>query len=278
MSHRAAPTAADSPQLASMFEKYWDERAQLFPLEATAQGDNRYNDLLPNDGTQAYREAQRQFFQQYLEALQKFDRAKLSANDQVSYDIFRYEMQMRLDGLKQLSWMMPFSQFNGLPISMAQLGAGTGNQPFRTTQDYDNWLGRVRAYPVWADTAISNMRRGMRAGVVLPRPLVEKMLPQLQAMVTTDASKSIFYGPVSKFPAAVSAADQQRLAAAYQQAISQQVVPTYQKLHDFLRNEYLPPPAFRRCPAARACTATPLSSGPPPTAPPTRFTKPASTR
>ncbi|WP_286130442.1 DUF885 domain-containing protein [Solirubrum puertoriconensis] len=240
MSHRAAPVAADSPQLASMFEKYWDERAQLFPLEATAQGDNRYNDLLPNDGTQAYREAQRQFFQQYLDELKKFDRAKLSTVDQVSYDIFRYEMQMRLEGLKQLSWMMPFSQFNGLPISLAQYGAGTGNQPFKTTQDYDNWLGRVRAYPVWADTAISNMRRGMRAGVVLPRPLVEKMLPQLQAMVTADASKSIFYGPVTKFPAAVSAADQQRLTAAYQQAISQQVVPTYQKLHDFLKNEYLP--------------------------------------
>ncbi|GAA4383374.1 DUF885 family protein [Hymenobacter koreensis] len=240
MSHRAAPTAADSPQLAAMFEKYWDERAKLHPLEATGQGDNRYNDQLPNDNTQAYREERRKFFQQYLDALQKFDRAKLSANDQVSYDIFRYEMRQRLEVLKQPNWMMPFNQFNGLPIALAQLGAGTGNQPFKTAQDYDNWLGRVRAYPVWADSAISNMRRGMRAGVVLPRPLVEKMLPQLQALVTPDASKSIFYGPVTKFPAAVSAADQQRLTAAYQQAISQQVVPTYQKLHDFLKNEYLP--------------------------------------
>nr|WP_262905271.1 DUF885 domain-containing protein [Hymenobacter nitidus] len=223
-----------------MFEKYWDERAKLFPLEATSQGDNRYNDQLPNDGTVAYRATQRQFFQQYLDQAKKFDRTKLSENDRVSYDIFLYEMQMRLEGLKQNSWMMPFTQFSGLPISLAQLGAGSGNQPFKTTQDYDNWLSRVRAYPVWADTAISNFRRGMRAGVVMPRPLVEKMLPQLQALVTQDPSKSIFYGPVSKFPAAVPAAEQQRLAAAYQQAIREQVAPTYQKLHDFLKNEYLP--------------------------------------
>ncbi|GAB2476666.1 hypothetical protein GCM10011375_21210 [Hymenobacter qilianensis] len=236
----AAPVAADSPALAAMFDKYWDERAMLYPLEATGQGDNRYNDQLPNDGTVAYRAAQRQFFQQYLDQIKKFDRSKLSDNDRVSYDIFLYEMQMRLEGLKQPTWMIPFNQMGGLPIGLAQLGAGSGNQPFKTTKDYDNWLGRVRAYPVWADTAISNFRRGMRAGVVLPRPLVEKMLPQLQAMVTPDATKSIFYGPIGKFPAAVPAADQQRLTAAYQQAIKEQVSPTYQKLHDFLKNEYLP--------------------------------------
>ncbi|WP_205711142.1 DUF885 domain-containing protein [Hymenobacter sp. HDW8] len=239
-SHATATVAADSPALAAMFEKYWDERAKLFPLEATGQGDNRYNDQLPNDNTVAYRTAQRQFFQQYLDALKKFDRSKLSENDRVSYDIFLYDMQMRLEGLKQNSWMMPITQMSGLPISLAQLGAGSGNQPFKTTKDYDNWLSRVRAYPVWADSAIGNFRRGIRAGVVLPRPLVEKMLPQMQAMVTTDPSKSIFYGPVAKFPATVSAADQQRLTAAYQQAIKEQVVPTYQKLHDFLKNEYLP--------------------------------------
>ncbi|TGE29931.1 DUF885 domain-containing protein [Hymenobacter metallicola] len=240
MSTTTAPPAADSPALATLFDKYWDERARLYPLEATSQGDNRYNDQLPNDGTLAYRQAQQQFFRQYLDQLKKFDRAKLSENDRVSYDIFLYEMQMRLEGLKLNSWMMPFTQFSGLPISLAQYGAGSGNQPFKTTQDYDNWLGRVRAYPVWADTAISNFRRGMKAGVVMPRPLVEKMLPQLQAMVTPDPTKSIFYGPVAKFPAGVPAADQQRLTAAYQQAIKEQVVPTYQKLHDFLKNEYLP--------------------------------------
>ncbi|MBC6607564.1 DUF885 domain-containing protein [Hymenobacter sp. BT188] len=236
----AASVAADSPELATLFEKYWDERAKLYPLEATSQGDNRYNDQLPNDGTVAYRAAQRQFFQQYLDQVQKFDRSKLSDNDRVSYDIFLYEMQRRLEGLKLNTWMMPFNQMSGLPIGLAQLGAGSGNQPFKTTKDYDNWLSRVRAYPVWADTAISNFRRGMRAGVVLPRPLVEKMLPQLQAMITPDPAKSIFYGPVAKFPAGVPAADQQRLMAAYQQAIKEQVVPTYQKLHDFLKNEYLP--------------------------------------
>ena len=51
----AEKSAALSP-LAALFEAYWEEQAKLFPLEATAQGDNRYNDQLPNDQTRAFRQ------------------------------------------------------------------------------------------------------------------------------------------------------------------------------------------------------------------------------
>ncbi|WP_426061892.1 DUF885 domain-containing protein [Hymenobacter sp. B1770] len=223
-----------------MFESYWEERAKLFPLGATAQGDNRYNDQLPNDQTRAFREQQQRFYQQHLAALQKFDRARLSAEDQVSYDIFQYEMQNRLEGLKQNSWMMPFAQFYSLPNSLGQLGAGTGAQPFKTVKDYDDWLARIGQFPVWADSAIANFRQGMQTGVVLPRVLVLKMVPQLQAQVATDATKSLFYGPITRMLASFSEADKTRLTKAYQQAILTQLVPTYRKLADFMQTEYLP--------------------------------------
>ncbi|HEX8505474.1 MAG TPA: DUF885 family protein, partial [Hymenobacter sp.] len=181
-----APIAATSAPLAALFDAYWEDRAKLSPLSATSQGDNRYNDQLPNDQTRAFRQQQRQFYEQYLASLKNFDRAKLSAADQVSYDIFEYEMQNRLKGLQQNTWMMPFAQFYSLPNTLGQLGAGTGAQPFKTVKDYDNWLARVGQFPVWADSAMANFRQGMRAGVVLPRVLVLKMVPQLQAQVTTD--------------------------------------------------------------------------------------------
>ncbi len=235
-----AANVADNPQLATLFEKYWDQNARFFPLEATAQGDNRYNHLLPNDNTKSFRDSLQTFYQQHLDQLHQFDRASLNANDQTSYDIFQYEMQTRLEGLKLNTWMMPFQQFWGLPLTMGQLGSGTGNQPFKTTKDYENWLGRVQGFTVWADSAIANFRQGMAAGVVLPKTLVTKMIPQMQSMVVTDPTKSLFYGPIQNFPAEVPAADRQRLTQAYQQAITTQLVPTYQKLATFLQQEYLP--------------------------------------
>ncbi|MCB2407673.1 DUF885 domain-containing protein [Hymenobacter lucidus] len=240
---------ADVKDLPTLFTNYWEEQAKLFPLQATAQGDNRYNDQLPNDQTKAFRTGLQEFYQRYLTQLAKFDRATLSENDKISYDIFQYDLQTRLDGLKlgivvggdyPGNWMIPFSQFGGLPISLGQFGSGSGAQPFKTPQDYDNWLGRVHGFPAWADSAISNFRQGMKADVVLPKTLVEKMIPQMRGLVVTDAAKSLFYGPVNEFPKEFSTADRKRISSAYQEAILKELSPTYQKLADFLETEYLP--------------------------------------
>ncbi len=238
----ATTAAAPSQPLAGFFARFWDQQSRFDPLSATAQGDNRFNARLPNDQTQAFRDSLRTFYQASLNEVQQFDRTQLAANDQISYDIFKYDMQQRLAGLRFPFWLLPANQFWGLPLTLGQYGAGEGVQPFRTVQDYDNWLGRVRGYVVWTDSAIGNYRRGMRAGVVLPRALVLKMLPQLDApdIVVTDPTKSLFYGPIRRLPAAFSAADKARLTAAYKVAILTELGPAYHKLGAFLKTEYLP--------------------------------------
>lgn len=226
--------------LPDLFAGYWEEQARLFPLEATAQGDNRFNDQLPNDGTKEFRTQLAAFYQKYLTKLQTFQRATLPENDKISYDIFQYDLETKLEGLKLNTWMMPFQQFWGLPLTMGQYGSGEGVQPFKTVKDYDNWLGRVRGFSVWGDTAIANFRQGMKAGVVLPKALVVKMIPQMRELVVTDPTQSLFYGPIKKFPKGISAEDQQRLTADYKKAIMEELVPTYRKLGDFLEKEYAP--------------------------------------
>jgi uncharacterized protein (DUF885 family) len=239
---QTAATAGGNKELSGLFSQFWDKQSRLDPISATAQGDNRFNNLLPNDQTQAFRDTLGAFYQDYLGRVEKFDRAKLDENDQVSYDIFAYDLKQRVAGLKLNTWMIPFQQFWGLPISMGQYGAGQSIQPFKTVQDYDNWLGRVQGFTVWADSAIGNFRRGMKAGVVLPKALVQKMIPQMRAkdIDVTDATKSLFYGPINSFPKDFSDADKQRLTAAYKQAILTQIAPTYRKLGNFLATEYLP--------------------------------------
>ena len=236
----AARRPSASAPLAAVLAAYWDEQARLFPLAATAQGDHRYNDQLPNDQTRAFRQQRRAYYQKYQAQLRKFNRARLSAADQTSHDLLAYDLDMKLQGLALDTWMLPFTQSGGLPSQLGQLGAGTGAQPFRTVQDYRNWLGRVHGFPAWADSAMANFRQGMRTGLVLPRPLVEQMIPQLEAFVVADPAKSAFYAPLTQFPAAVPESARPALVAAYERAIRQELVPTYQKLGRFLKNEYLP--------------------------------------
>jgi len=232
--------SAGDTKLNKLFVQYYGDYLKLNPFTATYAGDDRFNDLLPNDGSAAYIQSVKTFDKQYLDSLSKYDPAKLDENDKLSYDILKDELEMSLEGYNYHFEYLPFNQMTSLPLMMAQLGSGTGAQPFKTVKDYDNWLKRVHAFSVWADTAIGNFKKGMAANIVFPKTLVVKMYPQMLGMVVTDPKKSLFYGPIEKLPKEFSAADQKRIAAAYKEAIMKVIVPTYKKLGDFLEHDYLP--------------------------------------
>jgi uncharacterized protein (DUF885 family) len=233
-------TMEDNKELKSLFDKYYEERMRLFPLESTANGETRYNDLLPTDFTDSYRDTLKEFFNNYLIYVTRYDRDALNNNDKISYDIFKREMEMSLEGLTFHDNYIPFQQFWGLPLTMGQLGSGTGNQPFKTTKDYNDWISRATKFSAWTDSAIVYFRKGIATNYVLPKALVVKMIPEMEAMQTTDATKSLFYAPVQKFPTQINDGDRKKLTDAFARVISSQIVPSYKKLGDFLKNEYLP--------------------------------------
>jgi uncharacterized protein (DUF885 family) len=234
----ATATTNGDEKLSQLFDQYWEERMRLFPLEATQNGDNRYNDRLSIDISEPFRDTLRNFYTAYLTRIQQFDRSKLAENDAISYDIFKREMEMQLEGLKLNEHLIPFQQFWGTPLTIGQLGSGESSQPFATAQDYRNWLGRAKAFAVWADTAIANFRKGMAAGYVLPQPLVAKMIPQMQDMANADTAKNVFFGPLRRMPNEV--ANDSALRNEFATTISTQLLPAYKRLGDFLQTEYLP--------------------------------------
>ena len=117
-------TADGNKQLASLLQTYFNDRMQLFPLEATVNGDNRFNNLLPIDFTDSYRSKLKDFFTKNQQDLKIINRDSLNDNDKISYDIFSYEMDITLAGLVQHylvnNTFMPFDQFNGVPIMLGR--------------------------------------------------------------------------------------------------------------------------------------------------------------
>ena len=232
------PVKETGGKLAPLFENYWQEYLQMFPLEATAAGDNRYNDKLTITISEPFRDSLGRFYKRYLDEAAQIDTVGMNSNERISYNVFTYELQMRIEGLKYPSHYLPINQFWAFSMDLVQLGSGTGNQPFKTVKDYDNWLKRLSVFPEWTDTAISNMRKGIAAGWVLPRSLVVKVLPQLKDIVVKDTT-SIFYGPIKSLADSL-ANDKDRLRVAYLKAIDSIVNPSYRKLYEFFEKEYLP--------------------------------------
>ncbi|HEU4561284.1 MAG TPA: DUF885 family protein, partial [Longimicrobium sp.] len=246
----AAPAPAPAPasvvaanenqRLDQLAEEFFERGMALDPVGATSVGDTRYNHLYTPGFSRETRALVAARVAEYAPRLQAINRAALDEEHQITYDVFRWSMENQRRAQQFPSHLVPLNQFFNFTAGFVQLGAGTGVHPFRTVKDYEDFLSRMRGFQQAVDVAIANMREGMAAGVVQPRVLMERVLPQLSAHVVDDPTASLFWGPIKNLPASFSTADRERLTAQYNQAIREVIVPTFRKLHDFVRDEYLP--------------------------------------
>lgn len=235
-----APAAEKAAQLDRLYAEYWEEVLKMNPIQATFQGDARYNDRMPDFYSKAFRDESRAFTRRWLERVEAIGPEVLSGQDLISYEIFVNEAKDSLFAEKFPGWMLPVNQMGSIVTYAAMLGSGTGAQPFKTVKDYDNWLARGNRFPVLVDSAIANMREGMKAGVVQPRALMVKVGPQIDALLKPKAEDTLFWGPIKSMPADFSASEKARLTDAYRAMIGQRMMPSFKKLRDFIANEYLP--------------------------------------
>src|SRR5450432_1451846 len=239
---------SQNKDLSKIFNDYYQERLELFPVMATYAGSTLYNDLLQNDGSQEYINRLHHFYLKYLGKLSVYNQSNLSFSDWVSCRILKEILEMEMESQSYHPEYMPVNQFMVLPPGrleplstvMALLGSGTGAQPFKTFKDYENWLKRITLFSVWVDTAISNFNKGIAAGMVLPKALVVKIIPQLENLAQEDTSLNLFFGPVRNFPADFTEEQRKKLSASYYLAITTELIPAYKKLGGYIRNDYLP--------------------------------------
>lgn len=233
------PAQAADAALGQLVEDYFEEYLAQNPVAATFIGDHRYDDRLPPGGP-ADRAAAQGLEQRYHERLATVDRAALSPAGLVNHEVFDYGRRLALEGFAWPAHLLPLEQVNNAASFFAQLGSGKTVQPFATVQDYENFARRMEQFPAWADQAIAWMREGMAKGVVQPRIVMERVLPQLAAQVSETPEASVFWQPVANMPQAIAGAERERLTARYRQLIGERVIPAYRRLHEFVRDEYLP--------------------------------------
>jgi uncharacterized protein (DUF885 family) len=122
---------------------------------------------------------------------------------------------------------------------MAQLASGSSVQPFVTVQDYNNWIKRLKDYNAWLDTALVNMKEGIKLGYVHPETIVKKIIPQFEAMASGAAKDHLFYSPVKNMPEGFTEDEKKEIETTYRKAIKEDIIPRYQKLAEFFKTDYL---------------------------------------
>jgi uncharacterized protein (DUF885 family) len=240
----AAARQTEGQKLAALFHASDEAGLRRNPIQALFRGDQRYAGEFGDYITDRYIAGEKAAAQADLAALGHIDRAKLSADDRISYDVFKWQTELTLKGfapaLQKASIERPIDHFSGFQVFVPDLSSGEGAAPFKTVADYRNNLKRLDGYIVYIDRAIARMRQGMADGIVNPKLVMKNVVDQLDGIVAQGVEGSTFYKPVTNFPASIPAAEQAALKAQYAAFIRDRLNPAHARLRDFIKNEYLP--------------------------------------
>jgi uncharacterized protein (DUF885 family) len=224
----------------SITDAYFDDKNELDPLGATQNGQNEYNDQLVFEMTDSYRKKQAAFYDKYENELATIDTSALSAEEKNSYGIIKWEVSVGKELLKYEANLMPVQQFWGTNLTLGQFAGGSSAQPFKTEKDYRNFLKRMDLFSVWMDSAMVYMKKGIDKGVVLPKSLTVKVIPQFESMVTPNVEDNIFYTTIKSFPKDFTEEQKDKLKKEYTAVIKEKLEPQFKKMTAFLKDEYLP--------------------------------------
>ena len=231
---------ADGDRLQKLADYYYDQQALFEPISSTYNGDNRYDDRLPQTLNPAIKAKYTFVLQHIAKLLNQIHRDQLNANDQVTYDCLKYEVDAALNMAKFDDILMPINQMDSIPVALAQFASGQSAQALTTVANYEAYLNRLKQLPAWLKQATINMRLGIRRGIVLPKALVVSTLPQYKQLLASKAEDQAYFLPIKNFPKDFSERDKARLTKAYRDVINLMTLPALRQFDQFLNQEYLP--------------------------------------
>ena len=222
--------------LDGLFHQYWEENLEHSPEFASTLGDKRYNDKLTDYSVKA-ENAWLEREQNLMLKLAAIDPAGFSDAEKTSRELLLRRLADDEEAAEFKEWEMPVNQMGGIYSEYPQLVAQLG---FTEVKDYDDWIARLRAIPKAFEQVTTNMSIGMDDHRVPPKYLLQKTLEQVKQLAGQKPEDSPLALPLKKFPASISAVEQERIKLEMLAAIGKQVLPAYTRFARFLEASYIP--------------------------------------
>lgn len=227
--------AGAKSQLDAIVAEAWEFQLRSSPEYATVIGDARFNDRL-SDYSLASLQAMAAKRREFLGRLERIDAARLSPPDRLNRALLMGQLRRDIEAFRLRLFEEPFNQFNGEHLDLTEIGQ---TAPFLSARDYENYLARLKQVPRVIGEWIELSRLGARDRLVLPRRLLEKVAEQAAAIGVAGEANP-FAEPLRKFPGNMPAEERARLRDAILAAIAADVVPAYQNLARYVREDYAP--------------------------------------
>lgn len=218
----------DADRASALADRFWEELLEREPVFATAIGDERFDDRLPDIGeTGRSRSATRN--RAALEELATIDRDGLDITLRTTLDVLEAIATQTLAAVElRTDRLYVVNHFVGPGVLLGDIAS---IQRTDTPEHLERYDRRLRALPDYLEACAEIAREGIATGVVSPRTVVERAVAQIERMVALSAEDA----PPLAAVAEEDADARGKIAGTWDEVVA----PAFGRFLDVLR-DYLP--------------------------------------
>jgi len=230
----SARAATPSENLAAFFTASFEERLRDSAEFATSIGRHDYDDRWA-DWSRSGRTVVHEHLAARLRQIDGWPSDGLSDAERLSLRLARYVTQSDLDAEDLELHLLRMQPLYGLHTRIYLI---VDRMPAHSVRDYQNIVARLRAVPGYVDQNIEILRESAARGLMQPAVVVDRIVAQLQRQTAQTSEQSALLEAFRHFPSNIPAADQAQLGETARKAYTEQFVPAWQRLLDFVAGPY----------------------------------------
>ena len=172
-------------------EEYWESYLKENPIEATYQGDHRYDHLLRDNSPEAT-VRRTAMYSEFLSRAQTLDTSKMAEKDLITHTSLLFQLRSRLAIIScgMDSWII--DPLRGPQVSLFNISSV---QRVSDQKSGEAILSRWEAMGPHIDQHVTNLRDGLSEGKVAIRDAVERVLDQIRDHENTPIEKWALFKP-----------------------------------------------------------------------------------
>ncbi len=232
--HAVTKAATADEQFRAIYETEWKWRLQQ-RQEDEEDDTNGIRASLPQIDAATQLTRQR-YWEKVLTQLDTVKQDKLSDGERINFAVYRAQLAALVASQRFREFEKPLNADSAFWSNMTY----ESRKPFRTVQDYTNYVAQLNDVPRYFQDQTVNMRAGLARGFTPPKVTLTGRDAGLVSVAEAKPEDVAFYKPFKEMPATIPAADQARLRAAALLAIREKVIPAHAELLRFMREEYVP--------------------------------------
>ena len=235
LSETKAEVETQDTQFEAFLANQWDEGLKDNPIFASNLGDKRFNTKISSNSIGQFK-INKAKEEKSLKELQLFNIELLNDENKLNYKLAELSMLNSIKRMNFPSYLMRLNQRGGI-----QSFYETGDRLVYTSkQDYEDWLTRLNSFVENIDNSLTNNKQGLELGYTQPKLVTRGVIAQISTIINSDIENHPYLKVFKNADESLMSSNEKTdLINRAKTLISNEINPSYKRLHDFLKNEYL---------------------------------------